>query len=176
MSLIIIIAAIWSASALISHARQARIAREQQRQREAQARIKAEQSRQRREQNEMIKRQIEIEREQFCQRREQEKLAQEQAKQAEQIAKHDKRIADLEFKAEQASADIEHLQVVLDDLNESFELACQMADKAHAAGDDKREEQAKNKILTLRNKIHSAEIKMAKAQHTREMAQRELTA
>lgn len=187
MSLIIIIATIWGISALISHIKQAHLAREQQRQ-------GAEQSRQRREYSEMVAAQIALEREQMKQRREAEherkerermekaqaaaweKQRKEDERRDAQIAKHEKRIADLEFKAEQASADIEHLRVVLDDLNESFELACQMADKAHAAGDDKREEQAKNKILTLRNKIHSAESRLAKAQHTREMAQRELAA
>lgn len=176
MSLIIIIATIWGISALISHIKQARLAKEQQRQREAQARLLREQRTQAQEQREETKRLIALEKARQAQEKMNEKFEREQARQAEQIAKHEKRIADLEFKAEQASADIEHLRVVLDDLNESFEMACQMADKAHAAGDDKREEQAKNKILTLRNKIHSAESRLAKAQHTREMAQRELTA
>ena len=115
-----------------------------------------------------------IQREQARQAKEAEALRKEQERQAAQLEKHEKRLADLEFKAAQASADIEHLTIVLDDLRESFELACQMADKAHYAGDIKREEQAKNKVITLRNKIHSAESKIAKAQHTREMAQREL--
>ena len=43
MSLIIIIATIWGISALISHNRQARLAKEQMRQREAQARLLREQ-------------------------------------------------------------------------------------------------------------------------------------
>lgn len=176
MSLLIIIAVIWSASALIRSAREKRAAEKAQRIANEQARIKREMREMKQRANEEVAARIALEREQMRQRREQEKLAQEQARQAEQLAKHEKRIADLEFKAEQASADIEHLRVVLDDLNESFELACQMADKAHAAGDDKREEQAKSKILTLRNKIHSAESRLAKAQHTREMAQRELAA
>lgn len=115
-----------------------------------------------------------IQREQERQAKEAESIRKEQERQAAQLEKHEKRLADLEFKAAQASADIEHLNIVLDDLRESFELACQMADKAHYAGDIKREEQAKNKVITLRNKIHSAESKIAKAQHTREMAQREM--
>lgn len=176
MSLIIIIAIIWGASTLIRSAREKRAREQAQRVASEQARIKREMREMRQQANEEVAARIALEREQMRQRREQEKLAKEQAKQAEQLAKHEKRIADLEFKAEQASADIEHLRVVLDDLNESFDLACQMADKAHAAGDDKREEQAKNKILTLRNKIHSAESRLAKAQHTREMARRELAA
>jgi chromosome segregation ATPase len=176
MSILLIIFCIWSASALIRSAREKRAREKAQRIAYEQDRIKREMREMKQRASEEVAARIALEREQMRQRREQERLSAEQAKQAEQLAKHEKRIADLEFKAEQASADIEHLRVVLDDLNESFELACQMADKAHAAGDDKREEQAKNKILTLRNKIHSAESRLAKAQHTREMAQRELAA
>ena len=169
MSLIIIIAIIWSASALIRSAREKSAKEKAQRIAYEQARIKREMREMKQRANEEVAARIALEREQMRQAKAIEKHEAE-------LAKHEKRIADLEFKAEQASADIEHLRVVLDDLNESFELACQMADKAHAAGDDKREEQAKNKILTLRNKIHSAESRLAKAQHTREMAQRELAA
>lgn len=176
MSLIIIIAAIWGASALIRSAREKRARENARRIAYEQARIKREMREMKQRANEEVAARIALEREQMKQRREQERLAQEQTKQAEQLAKHEKRIADLEFKAAQASADIEHLRVVLDDLNESFELACQMADKAHNAGDDKREEQAKNKILTLRNKIHSAEAKMAKAQHTKELCKMQMGA
>lgn len=169
MSLIIIIFAVWGASALIRSAREQRAREKAQRMAYEQERIKREMREMKQRANEEVAARIALEREQM-------KQAKAIEKHEAELAKHEKRIADLEFKAEQASADIEHLRVVLDDLNESFELACQMADKAHAAGDDKREEQEKNKILTLRNKIHSAESKMAKAQHTREMAQRELTA
>lgn len=169
MSLIIIIATIWGISALIRSAREKRARANAQRIANEQARIKREMREMRQQANEEVAARIALEREQMRQAKAIEKHEAE-------LAKHEKRIADLEFKAEQASADIEHLRVTLEDLNESFEMACQMADKAHAAGDDKREEQAKNKILTLRNKIHSAESRLAKAQHTREMAQRELAA
>jgi chromosome segregation ATPase len=176
MTLILIIFCIWGCSALIRAYSAKQSQREFQRidseirQRKAEQKQMAQElAQQKRDAESYVRRQIALEREQM-------KLAKEQQKQAEQIAKHDKRIADLEFKAEQASADIEHLRAVLDDLNESFEMACRVADKAHAAGDDKREEQAKNKILTLRNKIHSTESRIAKAQHTHDMAERELSA
>ena len=169
MSILLIIFCIWGASALIRSAREKSARENAQRVASEQARIKREMREMKQRANEEVAARIALEREQMRQAKAIEKHEAE-------LAKHEKRIADLEFKAEQASADIEHLRVVLDDLNESFELACQMADKAHAAGDDKREEQAKSKILTLRNKIHSAESRLAKAQHTREMAQRELAA
>lgn len=97
-----------------------------------------------------------------------EKIAKEQTKQAEQIAK-------LEYLTEKANADIEYWTLLLSDYNESFENACRDAERYHAAGDNRREEQAKAKVISFRNKIHATEQRIAKAQFDIEQAERKMS-
>ena len=97
------------------------------------------------------------------------KIAKEQTKQAEQIAK-------LEYLTEKANADIEYWTLLLADYNESFENACRDAERYHAAGDNRREELAKAKVISFRNKIHATEQRIAKAQFDIEQAERKMSA
>ena len=105
---------------------------------------------------------------------EQIRQAKELAKHEEQLAKHEKRIADLEFKVKQAERDIEFLYEArgnLDGLNDHYKmLQC-----GTVPGSDEWVKY-QNKIIALDNKTHTIEAKMAKAQHIKEMAEKELCA
>ena len=112
--------------------------------------------------------------EQIRQAREQERQARELAKHEEQLAKHEKRIADLEFKAAQAERDIEFLTETigsLDGLNDHYKLL-----QCGTVPGSKEYIKYQNKIMTLENKTHTAEARLAKAQHTKKMAEKELCA
>lgn len=78
--------------------------------------------------------------------------------------------AKLQFDIMMSEFDIEHLSVTLEDLNESFEKATADALKYHHSGDSRREEQAKNKVIVQRNKIHAAQKNLAKAEFARRIA------
>ena len=109
--------------------------------------------------------------EQIRQAREQERQARELAKHEEQLAKHEKRIADLEFKAAQAERDIEFLTETigsLDGLNDHYKLL-----QCGTVPGSKEYIKYQNKIMTLENKTHTAEARLAKAQHTKKMAEKE---
>ena len=112
--------------------------------------------------------------EQIRQAREQERQARELAKHEEQLAKHEKRIADLEFKVEQAERDIEFLYEArgnLDGLNDHYKML-----QCGTVPGSKEWIKYQNKIIALDNKTHTIETKMAKAQHAKEMAEKELCA
>lgn len=79
------------------------------------------------------------------------------------IRQHDDAIKNLQFRMDQAEKDIMHLRVTLDDLNESFDRACLIAERYHNSGDEVKEEQAKNRVRVLRNQIHATEKKLDKA-------------
>ena len=105
---------------------------------------------------------------------EQIRQAKELAKHEEQLAKHEKRIADLEFKAAQAERDIEFLTETissLDGLNDHYKML-----QCGTLLGSKEWVKYQNKIMTLENKTHTAEARLAKAQHTKEMAEKELCA
>ena len=105
---------------------------------------------------------------------EQIRQAKELAKHEEQLAKHEKRIADLEFKAEQAGRDIEFLTETissLDGLNDHYKML-----QCGTLPGSKEWVKYQNKIMTLENKTHTAEARLAKAQHAKEMAEKELCA
>ena len=105
---------------------------------------------------------------------EQIRQAKELAKHEEQLAKHEKRIADLEFKAEQAGRDIEFLAETinsLDGLNDHYKML-----QCGTLPGSKEWVKYQNKIMTLENKTHTAEARLAKAQHAKEMAEKELCA
>lgn len=84
--------------------------------------------------------------------------------------------AKLQFAMAQADFDIAFLDETLDDLNESFEKATADALKFRNAGDEKREEQAKQKVMVQRNKIHAAQKKLAKAKFDKGIAEYQLYA
>ena len=174
MSLIIIIAVIWSASALIHSAREKRAKENAQRIASEQARIKREMREMRQQANEEVAARIALEREQMRQRREQEKLAQEQAKQAEQLAKHEKRISDLEERMAVAEEEIEFQSQQIERLRAHIEHAETERD-ACAYGSTNYYKWDK-KCLALEKQIHTAESKMAKAQYIKTSAAKELAA
>ena len=105
---------------------------------------------------------------------EQIRQAKELAKHEEQLVKHEKRIADLEFKAKQAERDIEFLYEArgnLDGLNDHYKML-----QCGTVPGSKEWIKYQNKIIALDNKTHTIEAKMAKAQHIKEMAKKELCA
>lgn len=125
--------------------------------------------------------QIRIAKEQERQAKEQERLAKEQAKQAKeqerqaaQLAKHEKRLADLEFKRKQADEDIAHWEA-------QFNALCALLDReileqAGAVPGSKTDLKCQKRIITLSNQIHSADAKLSRAKHIKEMAEKELSA
>lgn len=143
--------------------------------REAESQRRAEEAAQMRE--EFRQQQAESKRivaEQIRQAREQERQARELAKHEEQLMKHEKRIADLEFKAKQAERDIQFLtetMLNLDGLNDHYKML-----QCGTVPGSKEWVKYQNKIMTLENKTHTAEARLAKAQHAKEMAEKELCA
>lgn len=93
------------------------------------------------------------------------RIERKQEKHEERLNDHDSQIKDILFKIEQVGKKIDHLEVTLEDLNESFDLACQNAEHFHNAGNTMKEEQAKNRVRALRNQIHATELKLDKAKH-----------
>ena len=174
MTIVIIIAAIWGTSALIRAAKEKKRQREierinaENRQRAAEAaRMREEMRQQQAEARAWTRRQVELE-------REQQRQAKEIAKHEEQLAKHEKRIADLEYRATQAEADISFLQdrIASPDAQRDYLLLQQSG----TVPGGKEHTKYQTKIISLDNQIHSAEAKLAKAQHTRTMAEKELSA
>lgn len=168
MAVIIILGiTLWAVSAMTRALNEQRKARKIERLREEQTRL-------RNEHNAMIRRQLAMEREQERARKEEEKLVKEQAKQAAQLAKHEKRISDLEYKMEQAERDMDFLRdriAQLDAQRDNYLLL-----QAGTVPGGKEHTKYQNKIVLIDNQIHTAENKLAKAQHTHKQAARELSA
>ena len=106
--------------------------------------------------------------------KEQSRLAKEQERQAAQLAKHEKRLADLEFKAKEAEANISHWKEQLGRLYALLDI--EEAEQAGALPGSKTDLRCQKKIIALENQIHAAEARVEKAKHTKEMAERELSA
>lgn len=106
--------------------------------------------------------------------RELEKLAREQQKQAEQLAKHEKRISDIEFKLTQAESDIEHWREQINNLYALMDI--EQGAQAEALPGSKADIQSQKRIITLSNRIHTAESRLAKAKHNKAAAEKELAA
>ena len=174
MTIILIIFCIWGASALIHSAREKRAKENAQRIAAEQARIKREMREMKQRANEEVAARIALEREQMRQAREQEKLAKEQEKQAAQLAKHEKRLADLEERMAIADGEIEFQAQQIERLREHIEHAETERD-ACGYGSANYYKWDK-KCMTLEKQIHTAEIKMAKAQYTKTSAAKELAA
>ena len=144
-----------------------RIKREQERIREEQARIKEEQRRQKEWAKAETARRIAIEREQMAQRKEQER-------QAKIIAGHEERIAKAEQTIKQTTADIDFLRDRIAQLDALLDL--EKLEQAGAIPGSKTDIKCQKRIMTLENQIHTAEMRMSKAQYARQNAQRKLTA
>lgn len=106
--------------------------------------------------------------------REQERQALEQERQAAQLAKHEERIRKLEFRMRQADADIEHWNETLSDLYAMLDYEKMQQSAAVVGGKEYAKRQ--NKIITLNNRVYSAEARLAKAQYAKEEAARQLEA
>ena len=188
MSLIIIIATIWGISALISHNKQARLAKEQKRQREAQARLLREQRAYAQAQREETARLIALEKARQAQEKLNEKFEREQARQAEQLAKHEKRIADLETRMSQAEYDIRqeqenlnHFTEKLADLDEEkrhieweIESWKKQRHLANIAKCEKKLEKVEDNIFSFESKVRAAEKRLDKAQRVYASAQAQM--
>lgn len=106
--------------------------------------------------------------------REQEVLRKEQDKQAATIAKHEKRIADLEYKVRKLDRDVASQQELLGDYYGQLDwLLLQQSGTTPGS----REHMAwQNKIVTKRNQIRKAESKWEDLKKARDMAEQELSA
>lgn len=174
MTIVLVVLCIWGVSALIRayNAKQSqrefqRIDSEIRKRKLEQKQMAQELAQQKRDAESYVRRQIALEREQM-------KLAKEQAKQAEQIAKHDKRIADLEFRMSQAESDIQFQNERIAQLDAQRDYL--LLQQSGTVPGGKEHTKLQNKIMVLDNQIHAAEARLAKAQHTRDMAGRELSA
>ena len=123
---------------------------------------------------EEIKRLVAIEREQMRQREEQARQAQELIRHEAWLKKHDKEIAELRFKLEQAESDIEHWKEQIGNLYGLLDL--EKAMQAKALPGSKADYQSQKRIITLSNQIHAAESRLAKAKHTKAATEKELAA
>ena len=115
---------------------------------------------------------LETERKQEKLQREQEKLRREQEKQANQIAKHEKRIADLEFRMTQAESDIDHWKEQVGNLYALLDYVNVELEQAIVGG--KNQMKLQKQVITLTNQIHAAESRLAKAEHIKKTAKKEL--
>ena len=174
MSLIIIIATIWGISALISHIKQARLAEEQKRQREAQARLLREQRAYAQAQREETARLIALEKARQAQEKMNEKFEREQARQAEQLAKHEERLFKLEQKLELAQREEEHQEEIVTAIRvdmAGLEAYVSYMKEKGLLCKGKEEE-----LRKLNGKLYAAETKLIKARQARELCEMQMSA
>lgn len=154
--------------------RQARIEAEMRRDREAREQIAREQKEQR---EAMIAYEKEMRRlhlEQMREEKERQRLEAEQARQAAILAKHEQRIADLEYRVQQAESDIDHWKQTVGNLYALRDVLMNELEQAIVGG--KNQTKYQKQIITLDNQIHSAETRLAKAKYTKAKAEQELQA
>ena len=102
------------------------------------------------------------------------RIAKEQARQAEQLAKHEERIAQLEFRMTQAEADIAAETERIASLYALMDIA--EAEQAAAVPGSKTDIRAQKQIISYQSAIHAAEKRKAKAEFTKQTAQQKLSA
>ena len=167
MSILLLVGILWGLSALVRASREVKRQREVERQRaewrQRQAEAKAETARL-----------IALEREQMRIAREQERQAKEQTRQAEQLARHEEQIAMLEFRMTQAEADIAAESERIASLYALMDIAA--AEQAAAVPGSKTDIRAQKQIISYQSAIHAAEKRKAKAEFTKQAAQRKLSA
>ena len=177
MSYIILLALmIWAISSIVKSAsakkaereRQRQIARlnaeAKQRQIEA-ARIREEWKQRQAEAKIEVQRMVALEREQMRQ-------AKELEKHEAMLRKHDEEIAKLTFKVEQATADIEYITEQLGELYALLDIAENQ--QMMAVPGSKADASAQNKVISLKNRIRTAEKKLDKAKFDKEQAERKM--
>jgi hypothetical protein len=161
MTLILIIAIIWGASALV------RMSKERKRQEEAQRRA-AEVERMRSEWREEQKRSaertramIELQREQERQRKEQEKMEKEQEKQAEILRKHEERLMKLEQRMATAESELAFNREQRERLFSLLNIEELERDASIPGGKEWQKHQ--KKVISLENQIHTVQKRIDKA-------------
>lgn len=174
MSLIIIIATIWGISALISHNRQARLAKEQKRQREAQARLLREQRAYAQAQREETARLIALEKARQAQEKLNEKFEREQARQAEAIRKHEERIFKLEQRMASAESELAFNREQRDRLFKLLDI--EERERDGAIPESATWQKHQRKVISLENQIHTVQKRIDKAQADRLFCEKQMSA
>ena len=174
MTLILIIAIIWGASALARATKEAARKKEIERQRREQAarsaelaRMTAEWKQRQAEAKIETQRLIALEREQMRQ-------AKEQERQATILEKHEKRISNLEYKVKKLDRDIESQNELLAEYYAQLDWLLLQQSGTTTGGKEFAAWQ--NKIVTKNNQIRKAENKIADMKDAKAIAQRELAA
>lgn len=174
MSLIIIIATIWGISALISHNRQARLAKEQMRQREAQARLLREQRAYAQAQREETARLIALEKARQEQEKLNEKFEREQARQAEAIRKHEERLFKLEQRMASAESELAFNREQRDRLFKLLDI--EERERDGAIPESATWQKHQRKVIILENQIHTVQKRIDKAQADRLFCEKQISA
>ena len=112
--------------------------------------------------------------EQATQAKEQARLRREQERQAVQLQRHEEQLAKLEFRMEQAEADIAHWNEQLSALYTMLDYERMEQDACVAGGKEYVKHQ--KKIIMLTNQIHTAETKLSKAEFNKAQAEQRLNA
>ena len=167
MSLIIIIATIWGISALISHSRQARLAKEQMRQREAQARLLREQRAYAQAQREETARLIALE-----------KARQTQdawnAKQEAINRKNEERLFKLEQRMASAESELAFNREQRDRLFKLLDI--EERERDGAIPESATWQKHQRKVISLENQIHTVQKRIDKAQADRLFCEKQMGA
>ena len=165
MSLIIIIATIWGIFALISHSRQARLAKEQMRQREAQARLLREQRAQAQAQREETARLIALE-----------KARQAQdawnAKQEAINRKNEERLFKLEQRMASAESELAFNREQRDRLFKLLDI--EERERDGAIPESATWQKHQRKVISLENQIHTVQKRIDKAQADRLFCEKQM--
>ena len=123
---------------------------------------------------EIARRQAEVDRELARQQKEQERQTREQAKQAAQLERHERRLDDLRQRMKQAESDIDFLVERIGNLDAQRDSV--LLRQSSLVPGSKEFEKCQAKIISLDSQIHATETRLNKAQHTKQTAQKELTA
>ena len=167
MSLIIIIATIWGISALISHIKQARLAKEQMRQREAQARLLRDQRAYAQAQREETARLIALE-----------KARQAQdawnAKQEAINRKNEERLFKLEQRMASAESELAFNREQRDRLFKLLDI--EERERDGAIPESATWQKHQRKVISLENQIHTVQKRIDKAQADRLFCEKQMAA
>lgn len=101
-----------------------------------------------------------------------ERQRKEDARRDAQLAKHEEQIRKMQFQLEQATADIDHLTNTLSELDAMLDYL-KMEQSGTSPG-GKEYAKYQTKIISLENRVHSTETRLAKAQHAKAEAERKL--
>lgn len=123
---------------------------------------------------EIARRQDEVDRELARQQKEQERQAREQAKHAAQLERHERHLDDLRQRMKQAESDIDFLVERIGNLDAQRDSV--LLRQSTLVPGSKEFEKCQARIISLDSQIHATETRLNKARHTKQTAQKELTA